>query len=61
MEFSSNKKGSTYLKLMLAFSETVDLLAMANSVRWHGHVMNREDGHVMRTLDFEVDGQRKGG
>ena len=33
---------------------------MANSVRWHGHVLRREDGYVLRrTLDFEVEGQRK--
>ena len=31
---------------------------MANSVRWYGHVLSREDGHVFRrTLDFEVEGQ----
>ena len=35
---------------------------MANSVRWYGHVLSREDGHVLRmTLDFEVEGQRKKG
>ena len=41
---------------------TVDQLAMANSVRWYGHVLRREDGHVLRrALDFEVDSQRKKG
>ena len=35
---------------------------MANSVRWCGHVLRREDGHVLKwTLDFEVEGQRKKG
>ena len=35
---------------------------MANSVHWYGHVLRREDGHVLsRTLDFEVEGQRKKG
>ena len=33
---------------------------MANSVCWYGHVLRREDGHVLRmALDFEVDGQWK--
>ena len=33
-----------------------------NSVRWYGHALRREDGHVLRrALDFEVDGQRKKG
>ena len=32
---------------MLIFGEnkTIDQLAMANSVRWHSHVLSREDGH----------------
>ena len=35
---------------------------MANSVCWHGHVLRREYGHVLRrALDFEVEGQRKKG
>ena len=35
---------------------------MANSVRWYGHVLRREDGHVLRrVLDFEVECQRKKG
>ena len=31
-------KRSTDLMLMLGLKETIDQLAMANSVRWHGHV-----------------------
>ena len=43
---------------MLGLNETMDHLAMANSVRWHGHMSMREDGHVLRReLDFEVEGQ----
>ena len=31
---------------------------MLNSVRWYGHVLRREDGHVgRRALEFEVEGQ----
>ena len=47
---------------MLGLNETIDQLAMANSVRWYGHVLRRQDGHVFRrALDFEVEGQRKNG
>ena len=38
----------------------IDPLAMANSVRWYGHVLSREGGHVVkRELDFEVEGERE--
>ena len=31
-------------------------------VCWYGHVLMREDGHVLRrALDFEVESQRKKG
>ena len=55
-----DKKRSTGSMFMLGLNETTGLLAMANSVRWHGHVLRREDGLVLRrSLDFEVEGQRK--
>ena len=45
---------------MLGLNETIDQLAMANSVHWLGHVLRREGGHVLRrALDLEVEGQRK--
>ena len=41
--------------LMLCLKETIGQLAMANCVHWHGHVLRREDAHVLRrALDFEV-------
>ena len=47
---------------MLGLNETIDQLAMANSVPWYGHVLRREDGHIFRrALDFEVEGQRMKG
>ena len=50
------------LILMVRLNETIDQMAMANSVYWHCHVLRREDGHVLRrVLDFEVEGQRKKG
>ena len=50
------------LMFMLGLKETIDQLAMENSVRWNDHVLRRKDGHVLRrALDFEVEGQRKNG
>ena len=48
--------------LILGLNETMDHLAMARSFCWYGHVLRREDGHVLRKeLDFEVEGQMKNG
>ena len=55
-----DRKISADLMLIFGLSETIDQLAMANSVRWYGHVLRREDGHVLRrAFDFEVKSQRK--
>ena len=57
-----DRKRKTDLMFMLGLKETIDQLAMSNSVRWYGYVLRREDGHVLRrALDFEVEGQRKKG
>ena len=54
-------KRSTDLIFMLGLNETIDQLAMTNSVRWYGHVLRREDGDILRrALDYEAEG-RKGG
>ena len=54
------KKISMDLMLMLGFNETMDQFSITNSVHWYGHVLRREDGHVLRrALDFEGEGQRK--
>ena len=46
----------------VGLNETMDHFAIANSVRWYGHVLRREDGHVLRrALDFEFEGKRKKG
>ena len=37
-------------------------MAKVNGVRWYGHVLRRDDGHVLRkVLDFELKGKRKRG
>ena len=47
---------------MQAWIGTIDQLAISNSVRWYGHMMKREDGHVLsRVLYLETEGQRKKG
>ena len=46
--------------LSLGLNETIDQSAIKNNVRWYGHVLRREDVHVMRrAFDFEVVGERK--
>ena len=53
------RKRSTALMFMLGLSETMDQFAMVNSVRWYGHLLRREDGHVfLRALDIWVEGQK---
>ena len=54
-----DRKRSTYLMLMLGLNETIDHLAMVNNVCWHGHVLRRENGHILRrAIDSEAEGQR---
>ena len=36
------------LVLLLFFNEAINQLAMASSVHWYGHVLRREDDHVLR-------------
>ena len=58
----SDRIRSTDLIFMLGLSQTIVQLAMTNSVHRHGHVLRREDCHVLRmVLDFEVEGERKNG
>ena len=53
-----DRKRSMALMFMLGLNETIDQLAMAISVHWHGHVLRREDGHVLKkAIDLDVEGQ----
>ena len=47
----------------VGLKETVVQMAKANGVRWYGHVLRRDDGHVLRKAlsEFEVKGKRKRG
>ena len=52
---AQRQKRSTDLMFMLALYETIDQLAMENSVCWYGHVLRRGDCHILRrALDFEL-------
>ena len=56
VERTDRKRAKDFI-LMLCLKEAIDQLTTANSVRWHGNVLRREDGHVLRrALDFEVEG-----
>ena len=56
------KKRTEDLMEMLGFKETAVQVAKANGVRWYGHVLRRDVGHVLRkALEFEVKGKRKRG
>ena len=55
-----DKESSMDLISILGLNQTIEQFALANIVRWYGHVLRREDGHVMRRAqDLEVEGQRK--
>ena len=58
----TDRKRSEDLMQMLGLKEAVDWLAKANGVRWYGHVLRRDEGHVLRrALEFEVcDLERRG-
>ena len=44
------------------FEENYRSVGYGKQCYWHGHVLKREDGHVLRrALDFEVYGKRKKG
>ena len=44
------------------FGLNIHHLAMANSVRWYGHVLRIENDHVLRmALNIDVEGERKKG
>ena len=56
------RKRAKDFKLSLNLNETIDQSAMANSVCWYGHVLRKEDGHVLkRALVFGAESQRKQG
>ena len=57
---SSKTEETRNLMLMLSLNGTIELLAMANSARWYGLVLRREDCHVLRTLRLKVKARKEG-
>ena len=56
------KKRAGDLMEMLGLKETAVQMAKANGVRWYGHVLRRDDGHVLRkALGFKVKAKRNRG
>ena len=56
------KKRTEDLMEMLVLKETVVQMGKVNGVRLYGHVLRRDDGHVLRrALEFEVKGKRRRG
>ena len=54
------EKRKEALMKMLGLKETLVQMVKANRVRWYGHVLRRDDRHVLRkALEFEVKGKRK--
>ena len=54
------KKRTDDIMEKLGLKETVVEMEMANGVRLYGHVLRRDDGHVLRkAVEFEVKGKRK--
>ena len=47
---------------MFGLKDTMDQMAKANVVKEYGHVLRRDDEHVLRkVLEFEAKGKRKRG
>ena len=45
---------------MFGLKETAVRMANTNGVRWYGHVLRTDDGHVLRkALEFEGRSERK--
>ena len=46
--------------LMFGLNESIDQLAITNSVHWYGNVLRIEVGHILqKTLELEAEGQMK--
>ena len=42
--------------MMFVLYDTKYQLDIANIIRWHGHVLRREDGYALRAQDFDIEG-----
>ena len=57
-----NRKNMEKLIEMLGLKETLDRMAQANGVKWHGHVIRRDDNNILKkAMMLEVNEKRKRG
>ena len=57
-----DRRSTEDLREMLGLEEPLELRARANGVRWYGHVLRKDDEHVLRkAMEFELDAKRKRG
>ena len=57
-----DKKLTKDLMQMLNLNETMDQLAKAYNVCWHGHVLRKDKNNFLRrAFNFEIKGTRKRG
>ena len=62
MEYCAKICRVDYLMQMLYLNEAIDQFPTANSVSRYGHVLRREDGHVLRSaLEFVAEDERRKG
>ena len=55
-----DRKRSKDLMSLLGLSETIYQLVMTNSICWYGHVLRRENGHVLRrAFDLRHAGRKR--
>ena len=52
-----NEKTGMDMMLILGLNEAICQLVVANSVHWYGHVLRREDGHILRRV--KVKGRKR--
>ena len=45
-----NRKNIEELMEMLGMKETLDRMAMANGVKWYGHVIRRDDDNILKAI-----------
>ena len=55
-------KNTEDLMKMLGLKETLDKMALANGVRWCGHVVRRDEESILKkAMMLQVNGQQKRG
>ena len=59
VQLKDRKSAEDLISMFGLNDNSIDQLAILNSVQcskqWHGHVLRREDGHVLKTLNFGVE------